>query len=99
MKRVAYEPRYLAYLRDELSIKGVRRVVMHEAFTNLRKVLFVQFAPGVPRTEVWRAFAGGSGLQADIGNTSLRSAKISTRRIPTRCSGRSPIGPIRSTTS
>ncbi len=67
MKRVAYEPRYLAYLRDELSIKGVRRVVMHEPLTNLRKVMFVQFAPGVPRTEIWRALHGAASLQADIG--------------------------------
>jgi 4-hydroxy-3-polyprenylbenzoate decarboxylase len=67
MKRVAYEPRYLAYLRDTLSIKGVKRVVMHEPLTNLRKVLFVQFASGVPRTEVWRALHGAASLQADIG--------------------------------
>jgi UbiD family decarboxylase len=67
MKRVAYEPRYLAYLRDSLSIKGVRRVVMHEALTNLRKVMFLQFAPGVPRTEIWRALHGAASLQADIG--------------------------------
>ncbi len=67
MKRVAYEPRYLAYLRDSLSIKGVRRVVMHEALTNLRKVMFVQFAAGTPRTEIWRALHGASSLQADIG--------------------------------
>src|SRR5580693_5260066 len=67
MKRVAYEPRYLAHLRDTLAIKGVRRVVMHEPLTNLRKVLFVQFAPGVPRTEVWRALHGAASLQADIG--------------------------------
>ncbi len=67
MKRVAYEPRYLAYLRDTLSIKGVRNVVMHEPLTNLRTVMFVQFAPGVPRTEVWRALYGAAGLQADIG--------------------------------
>jgi UbiD family decarboxylase len=67
MKRVAYEPRYLAHLRDTLAIKGVRRVVMHEAFTNLRKVMFIQFAPGVPRTEVWRALQGAASLQADIG--------------------------------
>jgi 4-hydroxy-3-polyprenylbenzoate decarboxylase len=67
MKRVAYEPRYLAHLRDTLAIKCVRRVVMHEALTNLRKVLFVQFAPGVPRTEVWRALHGAATLQADIG--------------------------------
>jgi 4-hydroxy-3-polyprenylbenzoate decarboxylase len=67
MKRVAYEPRYLAHLRDTLAIKGVRRVVMHEPLTNLRKVLFVQFAPGAPRTEVWRALHGAASLQADIG--------------------------------
>ncbi len=67
MKRVAYEPRYLAYLRDTLAIKGVRRVVMHEPLTNLRKVMFVQFAAGVPRTEIWRALHGAASLQADIG--------------------------------
>jgi UbiD family decarboxylase len=67
MKRVAYEPRYLSHLRDTLAIKGVRRVVMHEPLTNLRKVVFVQFAPGVPRTEVWRALHGAASLQADIG--------------------------------
>ena len=67
MKRVAYEPRYLAHLRDTLSIKGVRRVAMHEALSNLRKILFVQFAPGVPRTEIWRALHGAATLQADIG--------------------------------
>ncbi len=67
MKRVAYEPRYLSYLRDTLAIKGVRRVAMHEPLTNLRKVLFVQFSPGVPRTEIWRALEGAATLQADIG--------------------------------
>jgi UbiD family decarboxylase len=67
MKRVAYEPRYLSHLRDTLAIKGVRRVVMHEPLTNLRKVLFVQFAPGVPHTEIWRALHGVASLQADIG--------------------------------
>src|SRR5204863_1377711 len=54
VKRVAYEPMFLAQLRDKLSIKGVRKVVMHEPLTNLRKVIFVQFAQGVPRTEIWR---------------------------------------------
>jgi UbiD family decarboxylase len=67
MKRVAYEPRYLAFLQDTLAIKGVRRVAMHEPLTNLRKVMFIQFASGVPRTEIWRALHGASSLQADIG--------------------------------
>src|SRR4029077_1172927 len=43
MMRVAYEPRYLAHLRDTLAIKGVLRVAMHEPPSNLRKILFVQF--------------------------------------------------------
>ena len=67
MKRVAYEPRYLSFLRDTLAIKGVRRVVMHEALSNLRKIVFVQFEAGVARTEIWRALHGASSLQADIG--------------------------------
>ena len=67
MKRVAYEPRYLSHLRDTLAIKGVRRVALHEPLTNLRKVVFVQFAPGMPRTEIWRALQGAATLQADIG--------------------------------
>ena len=67
MKRVAYEPRYLSHLRDALAIKGVRRVAMHEPLSNLRKIVFVQFAPGVPRTEIWRALHGTATLQPDIG--------------------------------
>lgn len=67
MKRVAYEPRYLSHLRDTLAVKGVRRVAMHEPLSNLRKILFVQFARGVPRSEIWRALYGAASLQADIG--------------------------------
>src|SRR5437899_9836836 len=41
LKKVAYEPMFLAHLRDRLAIRGIRRVVMHEPLTNLRKVIFV----------------------------------------------------------
>src|SRR5207253_1107879 len=67
VKKVAYEPMFLVHLRDKLAIKGVRKVVMHEPLTNLRKVIFVQFAPGVPRTEVWRGLHGAATLLADCG--------------------------------
>jgi 4-hydroxy-3-polyprenylbenzoate decarboxylase len=67
VKRVAYEPLFLAHLRDRLEIKGVRRVVMHEPLTNLRKVIFVQLAQRTPRTEVWRALQGAATLLADCG--------------------------------
>jgi 3-polyprenyl-4-hydroxybenzoate decarboxylase len=42
-------------------------VVMHEPLTNLRKVIFVQLAQGVPRSEVWRALHGAATLLADCG--------------------------------
>ncbi len=67
IKQVAYEPVFLSHLRDRLSIKGVRRVVLHEPLTNIRPVIFVQFARGTPRTEVWRALQGAATLQADCG--------------------------------
>jgi UbiD family decarboxylase len=66
-KKVAYEPLYLAHLRDHLGIKGVKGVSMHEPLTNVRPVIFVQMAQGTPRTEVWRALHGASTLQAQCG--------------------------------
>src|SRR5262249_58341893 len=67
IKKVAFEPMFLAHLRDTLSIKGVRRVVMHEPLTNLRKVIFVQCAQGMPRSQVWRALHAAATLLADCG--------------------------------
>src|SRR6267154_3774290 len=34
VNRIAYEPMFVSHLRDKLSIKGVRKVVMHEPLTN-----------------------------------------------------------------
>jgi UbiD family decarboxylase len=67
IKRVAYEPLFLAHLRDALGIKGVIRVSMHEALTNLRRVMFIQMERGTPQTEVWRALYGATSLQALCG--------------------------------
>jgi 4-hydroxy-3-polyprenylbenzoate decarboxylase len=67
IKKVAYEPVFLSHLRDELGIKGVRRVVMHEPLSNLRPVIFLQIANGTPRTEIWRALQGGASRFADCG--------------------------------
>ena len=64
IKKVAYEPLFLDHLRDSSGIKGVRRVVMHEPLTNLRPVIFLQFAQGTPRTEVWRGLHGAATLQS-----------------------------------
>jgi len=67
IKKVAYEPAFLAHLRDQLSIKGIRRVVMHEPLSNVRPIIFLQFANDAPRTEVWRGLRGASSKQADCG--------------------------------
>src|SRR5436305_12671683 len=67
LKKVAMEPLFLTHLRQQLGIKQVRRVVMHEPLSNLRKVIFVQFAHGTPRSEIWRGLHGAATLLADCG--------------------------------
>lgn len=67
IKKLAYEPLYLEHLRDRLAIKQVQRVVMHEPLTNLRAFLFVVFAHGTPKTEIWRALEGATSLQPAVG--------------------------------
>jgi UbiD family decarboxylase len=67
LKKVAYEPMFLEHLRNVLGVRGVTRVVMHEPLTNLRKVIFLQFKRGTPKTEVWRGMQGAATLQAQCG--------------------------------
>jgi len=67
IKKVAYEPLFLSHLRNEMGVKGIRRVAMHEPLTNLRPLIFLQFASGTPRTEIWRALRGAATLRADCG--------------------------------
>ena len=67
IKRVAYEPMFLSHLRDTLALKGIRRVVLHEPLSNIRPVIFLQFAPGTPQSEVWRGLNGASVFKADCG--------------------------------
>ena len=67
IKKLAYEPLFLSHLKNVLGIRGIKKVVLHEALTNLRKVVFLQFAHGTPKTEVWRGMSGAMTLQAAIG--------------------------------
>src|SRR4051812_16401503 len=67
VKKVAYEPMFLTHLRDQMGVKGIRRVSLHEPLTNVRPVIFLQFAPNTPRTEIWRALNGAATLRADCG--------------------------------
>jgi UbiD family decarboxylase len=67
IKKVAYEPLFLAHLRSNLGIKGVRKVLMHEPLSNLRPVIFLQFTADTPSSEVWRGLHGASTLQPNCG--------------------------------
>src|SRR5258707_11376539 len=60
VKRLAYEPMYLGFLRDKLSIKGLTRVCLHEPLTNLRKFVILQFAPGNAPNQVLARLPGGA---------------------------------------
>ncbi len=67
IKRVAYEPLFLAHLRDVLGIRGVKRVALHEPLTGLLRVTVVIVEKGLARTEVWRALHGAAFFKADCG--------------------------------
>ncbi len=67
IKKVAYEPMFLEHLRENNSIRSVRRVVMHEPLSNVRPIIFLQFANSAARTEVWRGLQAAAALRADCG--------------------------------
>jgi UbiD family decarboxylase len=65
IKRVAYEPLFLSYLRDNLGIRGVKRVTLHEALTGLLRVTVIAVEKGMAHTEVWRALYGAAFFKGD----------------------------------
>ena len=67
IKKVAYEPLFLAHLQKTLNVKGTLKVVLHEPLTNLRPIIFVQFAYGTARSEIWRGLTGISSFMAGVG--------------------------------
>lgn len=67
LKKVAYEPLFFDHLKRQLNIKGIKRVVMHEPLTNIRKVIFLQFDRSAPKSEIWRGLQGAAALQAQCG--------------------------------
>jgi 4-hydroxy-3-polyprenylbenzoate decarboxylase len=71
IKRVAYEPLFLAHLRDALGIRGVTRVSLHEPLTGLLRVTVVTVARGTTRTEIWRALHGAAFFKGDCGKITI----------------------------
>ena len=67
IKKVAYEPIFTQHLRQTCNIRSVKRVVMHEPLTNLRKLIVIQMAKGAREAEVWRALRAASSFNQGVG--------------------------------
>jgi 4-hydroxy-3-polyprenylbenzoate decarboxylase len=67
IRRVAMEPVFLHHLQSVLSVRGVKRVAMHEPLTSLYAVIAIQFVRDTPATEVWRALQGAASLHRFAG--------------------------------
>ena len=65
IKRVAYEPLFLAHLTDHLGIKGIRKVSLHEPLSGLLRVTIITVEKGTPSTEIWRALYGIASFKGD----------------------------------
>lgn len=66
IKKVAFEPVFLDHLKNTLRISSVKRVVMHEPLTNLRKLVVIQMTDPSD-TDVWRALMGAASFQPAVG--------------------------------
>ena len=67
IKRVAYEPLFLAHLKTTLGVRGVQRVSLHEPLTGLLRVTVIVFAKATSTTEIWRALYGAAFFKGDCG--------------------------------
>ncbi|MBI4523980.1 MAG: UbiD family decarboxylase [Deltaproteobacteria bacterium] len=65
-RRTGFEAYYLNHLRQDLGIKSVVKVSMHEKLTNLRKLIIVQMKKPA-ESEVWRALHGVANFQPGVG--------------------------------
>ena len=65
IRRTAQQSGFLAHLRDNLGIQGVKGLVMHEPLTSVLRFIIVIMEQGAARTEVWRALYGAANFRAD----------------------------------
>ncbi|MFB3884262.1 MAG: UbiD family decarboxylase [Thermodesulfobacteriota bacterium] len=66
IKKMAYEPSYLRFLKKECRIKSVTRVSLHEPLTNLRKLVIIQMKDP-SESEIWRALRGAASRHQGVG--------------------------------
>src|SRR5215218_5646205 len=67
IRKVAMEPVFFHHLKSVLSIRGIKRVAMHEPLTSLYAVIAIQFERGAPESEIWRALHAASALHRFAG--------------------------------
>jgi UbiD family decarboxylase len=67
IKRVSLEPLLLEHMRENLGLRCVKKVGLHEPLTNLRKVVLLHMEKGTPRVEIWRALYGIATQHRAIG--------------------------------
>ena len=70
IKRDAYEALFHRYLRQEIRIGSVTKVVMHEPLTNLRKVIVLQFKDPGP-DDAWRALQAVISRDPGVGKIAI----------------------------
>ena len=66
IKKIGYDTMFLKHLRDDLTLKSVKRVVMHEPLTNLRKFIVLQMK-NPSRAEIWRALYAAASFHPGVG--------------------------------
>jgi hypothetical protein len=49
-----------------LTVKGIRNVILHEPLSDIRPMIFLQFALGTPRSEIWRGLNNAATFRADL---------------------------------
>ena len=69
--RLNHSPMFLDFLQRTCGIKSVKRVVMHEALTNIRPVIFLQFKDP-DDGDVWRALKAASAFKVGVGKMIVR---------------------------
>ena len=66
IKKAGYDLLFTNYLKKDVGIKSVVRVMMHEPLTNLRKVLIIQMRKP-SEAEAWRALLSAAAFHQGVG--------------------------------
>ncbi|MBU2499272.1 MAG: UbiD family decarboxylase [Proteobacteria bacterium] len=66
IKKVGYDLMFLRFLKEDVGIKSVIRVMMHEPLTNLRKVIVIQMKKP-SEAEAWRALLAATSFHQGVG--------------------------------